>query len=97
MQVPTRMYDAGIAGQPNWTARSFCQYGRRRRKRNNETTDNTEKSVRLKPMYTSKAGNGVTVITMAQMPWLRIAFTGVCQRGCTLAAPRKNALFFAMA
>ncbi len=34
---------------------------------------------------------------MAHRPWLKIAITGVCHSGCTVAAVLKNALFLAMA
>src|ERR1019366_8581358 len=97
MQVPTRMYEAGINGQANSSAFSRCHPARLRRKINTEATESTVNNVRLNPIYTTSAGNGVTVITIAQSPWARIALTGVCQRGSTLAAPAKNALFLAMA
>src|SRR5664279_2164851 len=97
MQVPTRIYEAGINGQANSSALSRCHPARLRRNTKIDATESTVNSVRLNPIYTTSAGNGVTVITMAQSPWLRMALTGVCQRGSTLAAPLKNALFRAIA
>src|ERR1039458_5510091 len=97
MQVPTRMYEAGINGQANSSAFSRCHPARLWRKIKTEATESNVNSVRQKPIYTTSAGNGVTVIAIAQSPWLRMALTGVCQRGSTLAAPLKNALFLAIA
>src|SRR5262249_23859914 len=97
MQVPTRIYDAGINGHAKSRARNRCHPSRLRRNTNTLATESTVNKVRLKPMYTTKSGNGVTVIRIAQMPCAMIAFTGVCQRGSTLAAPLKNARFFAIA
>src|ERR1035441_10583642 len=97
MQVPTRIYEAGISGHANSSAFSRCHPARRRRYTKTEATESTVNRVRLNPIYNTNCGNGVTVIAMAQSPWLRMALTGVCQRASTLAAPLKNALFRAMA
>src|ERR1035437_9591613 len=97
MQVPTRIYEAGINGHANSNALSRCHPARRLRNTKTDATESTVNSARLNPIYTTSSGNGVTVIAMAQSPWLRMALTGVCQRGSTLAALRKNALFLAIA